>query len=478
MTRSGSNRTGGRFSRRRFLKTGGAAAVVGLAGCTQGGGGGGDGGETTAPETDSTPTETDTPGASTGTPMDKEVTVSFWPAWGGYYEETFTQMVSNFEEEYPNINVEMSAQGSYRESKSALFNAANAGNPPDVGHLDKGNAIVARDSGFFTPVEDIWPEINTDDYIGSAMGTSIIEGTTWSIPFNNSQIIMYYNKDHFEQAGLDPESPPVTWEEFANAANTVVDEGVADYGVTWPNHAWWINSWLGEKKAFVCDKKNGRTGEPSEVRYNSDAAREVFDFWINDLGDAYHNPGIENWGSSEQAYQNGVASMHMNSSGSLAYSLSGFKENGINVGVAGLPVPGERIGHSMGGAAIWVSKKDRTKAEREAVKTFIKNMTGPEQQALYSKKTGYFPSNKGSFDVLKDQGFYADNPDTFKVSYQQLQDWEEHPMNQGILMGPAFKIYKEVAVQSDKMLQGKDIEQGMQAIKDFGDRQLERYTRV
>jgi sn-glycerol 3-phosphate transport system substrate-binding protein len=475
MSRSHSDKSGGRYSRRRFLVAGGTTAAMGLAGCT------GDGGsEDTETEGDggSTATETDSEGTTVGDAGEEQVTVSFWPAWGGYYEETFTQMVANFEEEHPNITIDMSAQGSYAESRSALFNAANAGNPPDVGHLDKGDAIIAKDSGFFTPIEEIWPDMNPDDYIGPAIGTSVIEGTTWSIPFNNSQIIMYYNKDHFEEAGLDPESPPDNWEELASAANTIVDEGVADYGVSWPNHNWWINSWMAEREQFVCDQKNGRAGEPTEVYYNTEDAQAVFDFWINDIGDAYHNPGIKNWGASEQAFQNGVASMHMNSSGSLAYSLSGFEENDINVGVAALPVPGDRIGHSMGGAAVWVSDKDRSDAEREAIATFLENMTGADQQAYYSKQTGYFPSHKESFTVLEDQGFYEDNPDTYKVSYEQYKAWEKHEMNQGILMGPASDIYQEVESQSDEMLQGKAINEAAQAIKEFGDSQLERYERV
>lgn len=475
MTRSNSTELGDRYSRRTFLKAGGVTAAAGLAGCSgnSGDGGSGDDGDDTG---ESTTTESE--GTTMGSGSDDEVTVSFWPAWGGYYEETFTQMVSNFEEEHPNINIDMSAQGSYAESREALFNAANAGTPPDVGHLDKGDAIIARDSGFFTPVEEVWTDINPDDFIGPAVGTSLIEDTMWSIPFNNSQIIMYYNKDHFEQAGLDPESPPDNWEELANAANTIVDEGVADYGVSWPNHNWWINSWMGERQQLVCDQQNGRAGEPTEVYYNSDDAQDVFDFWINELGDAYHNPGIKAWGESEQAFQNGVASMHMNSSGSLAYSLSGFEENNVNVGVAPLPVPGGRIGHSMGGAAVWVSDKDRSDAKREAIATFLESMTGPEQQALYSRRTGYFPSHEESFTVLEDDGFYEDNPDTYKVSYEQYQAWEQQETNQGVLMGPASDIYEEVERQSDEMLQGTAISEAAQAITDLGNRQLERYERV
>jgi sn-glycerol 3-phosphate transport system substrate-binding protein len=464
MLPNGSNTDGKTYSRRKLLKAGGAAAVVGLAGC--------------AGESDETgDTTTEASGTTTaGTVEDQAVTISFWPAWGGYYEETFNTMVSNFEAEYPDITVDMSAQGSYTESRTALFNAANAGNAPDIGHIDKKDAIVARDSGFMTPVEDIWPDVPKDDFVGPAMGTSVIEGTMWSIPFNNSQILMYYNEDHFEDAGLDPNSPPDTLEELATAANTIVDEGVADYGVTWPNHNWWVHSWMGEQEAFVSDKENGRVGEPTEVYYNGDTARDLFDWWVNDLGDAYLNPGIKDWGAAEQAFQNGVSSMLMDSTGSIAYLLEGFRDSGINASVAPLPVPGERIGHNMGGAAVWVTDKDRSEAERDAIRKFLENMTGPEQQALYSRNTGYFPSHEESFTVLQEDNFYEDNP-AYGVAYDQYEAWEEYAMNQGILMGPSAKVFKELERQTDNMLGGTAIDEGTQAAKDFGDRSLARYVR-
>jgi sn-glycerol 3-phosphate transport system substrate-binding protein len=462
MLPNGSDTGGNAYSRRKLLKAGGAAAVVGLAGCA------GDGDDTTNGTTEEETTA--------GTVEDQEVTISFWPAWGGYYEETFNAMISNFEEEYPNITVDMSAQGSYTESRTALFNAANAGNAPDIGHIDKKDAIVARDSGFMTPVEDIWPEVPKDKFVGPALGTSVIEGTMWSIPFNNSQIVMYYNEDHFEEAGLDPDSPPDSLEALSSAANTIVDEGVADYGVTWPNHNWWVHSWMGEQEAFVADKENGRIGEPTEVYYNGETARNLFDWWANDLGDAYLNPGIKDWGAAEQAFQNGVSSMLMDSSGSIAYLLEGFRDNGINASVAPLPVPGDRIGHNMGGAAVWVSDKDRSAAKQDAIRKFLENMTGPEQQALYSKRTGYFPSHEKSFTLLEEENFYADNP-AFGVAYDQYKAWEEYPMNKGILMGPSAAVFKELERQTSNMLQGTSIETATQAAKDFGDRRLSRYVR-
>lgn len=463
-----------RQSRRRFLRIGGTAAVAGLAGCSQDGGESGDGGSGGG-DSDGDTTQTEADSGDSGNEITEDVTISFWPAWGGYYEETFNAMISDFEDRHDRITVDMSPQGSYRESRNALFNAANAGNPPDIGHLDKGSAIIARDSGFFTPIEDIWPDVDPSNYLGPAMGTSIINDTIWSLPFNNSQIILYYNKDHFKQAGLDPETPPKSLDEMAQMANTVVDEGVADYGVSWPNHSWWITSWISEQKAFVCNKKNGRMGEPSETFFTSPETKTIYDFWINKLGDAYHNPGIEDWGSSEQAFQNGVSAMHMNSTGSLAYSLSGFKENDINVGVAALPVPGEKVGHPMGGAAVWVSKKDRSDNKRLAIQRFLKDMLGPKQQAFYHRETGYLPSHTKSLSKLEE--WFSNHPDTYAVARDQLKAWQELPMTQGILMGPSSQIYKEVARQSDEMLQGTAIDKGLQAMKSYGDDQLNRYVR-
>lgn len=457
--------------RRSFIKGAGAATIVGLAGCSGDSGDGGSDGDS-SDGSSSTNSGTSTGGTAGGT-----TTIQFWPAWGSYYEETFNKMINRFESNH-DISVEMSAQGSYGEAQKSVFSAAKAGNAPDIAHLGKNSTVIARDTGYFKPIGDVMPDLDRSQYIGPAIGWSELEGKLWSLPFNNSQILLYYNKDHFREAGLDPESPPQTFQQVKEYSQQIVDQGVAEKGISWPNVAWWTMSWLSEQQQLFCNKENGGNGAPTETFLASDAAETMFDWWINDMADLYHYPGKDDWGASETAFKEGTASMHMNSSGGLAYLLGGFRDKGIDVGVGRLPTPSmDHGGHSTGGAAVWVTDKDRSDAKRDAIRKFLRSMTGPEQQALYFKNTGYFPSHKESITQLEDEGFFADNP-LYDTAFNQLQQWEAEPATQGIFMGTLPRTTDLIIDQTDRMWQGKDVSQALTDMKSEADELLSSYERV
>jgi len=465
----------GQASRRKFLRAGGLTVAATLAGCSGNSGSEGDGGGSTATESGGDDTAT---GTTTGEVDSGGTTITFWPAWGGYYEDTFSTMISNFEDEHPDITVDWSAQGSYAESRSAVFTAAKAGNAPDIAHLGKNATILARDTGFFTPIGDLMPDLDRSQYLGAGRAWSTVEGTTWSLPFNNSQILLYYNKNHFREAGLDPEQPPTTFEEVRQYSQQIVDEGVADSGISWPNVNWWPMSWMAEQGQVYFNERNGMEGEPTETYFDSEAARTLYDWWMNDLGDLYHYPGKNDWGASEKAFSQGQASMHMNSSGGLAYLLGGFREQGIEIGVGRLPTPNEEHnGHAAGGAQVWVTKKDsRTDAEREAIRKFLRNMTGAEQQALYSKSTGYFPAHSGSVDVLEEQGFFEENP-LYRTSFDQLEAWTPGPATGGVFSGTLPRTATAVVDETDNMWQGKSVDDALSDLDSTAEEQLQFYER-
>ncbi|MFB6250987.1 MAG: ABC transporter substrate-binding protein [Halobellus sp.] len=463
-----------RVSRRSFLRAGGVAVAAAFAGCTQSDSGG-TGDSTTTTGDGGTETMG---GTTTGTAQKSGTTITFWPAWGGYYESTFSKMISNFESEYPDITVDWSAQGSYAESRSAVFTAAKAGNAPDIAHLGKNATILARDTGFFTPIGGLMPDLNLSEYVGAGRAWSTVEGSTWSLPFNNSQILLYYNKNHFREAGLDPEQPPRTFEEVRQYSQQIVDQGVADSGISWPNVNWWPMSWMAEQGQVYFNKKNGREGEPTKTYFDSDAARTLYQWWMNDLGDLYHYPGKSNWGASEKAFSQGNVSMHMNSTGGLAYLLGGFRDQGIEIGVGRLPTPSrEHNGHAAGGAQVWVSKKDnRTEAERDAIRKFLRNMTGPKQQALYSKATGYFPAHTGSISRLEEQGFLQENP-LYQTAFDQLEAWSSGPATSGVFSGTLPRTATAVVNETDNMWQGKSVDQALSDLDSKTEEQLEFYER-
>lgn len=437
-------------SRRTFLTSAGTvAAGIGLAGCF------GNSGDSTSK------------------------TIEIWLAWGGYYEDIYTTMLDTFESEHPDYTVNYTSKGNYRETLNAVYTAAKADNEPDIAHLGSGATVSIMDSGIFEPISDIaGNQFNASDYTQASVRPFEIEGKVRAIPFGSSQIIMFYNKSIFEDAGLDPESPPTSLAAVRKASETIVDAGAAEYGITWPNAAWWPLSWLQEMGQPLTDAENGHAGEPSELHLTSDPALEIAEWYEGMAEDGlYMNPGIESWSPARQAFISGQSAMHMTSVGSMAGEVSAANEAGIDLGTAPLPTPnGDGMGHDAGTAALW-AKTGLEGGKRETVRDLLLFMTNADQQAYWHKQTGYYPTNRSAIDQLESEGWYDENP-AFAVAKDQLLSWEDSMATRGAAMGSSSEITKIIAQQQDSMFREKSAEAAMEAAKTQGEQVLAEYDRA
>jgi sn-glycerol 3-phosphate transport system substrate-binding protein len=96
------------------------------------------------------------------------------------------------------------------------------------------------DGGMIVPVGDLAAKENFDwsDYIDVVLSYYTVDGKIYSMPFNSSTPILFYNKSFFEKAGLDPNTPPDTWNQLREMGQKIIDAGVAEYGAAWNLHSW------------------------------------------------------------------------------------------------------------------------------------------------------------------------------------------------------------------------------------------------
>jgi len=447
-------------SRRRFLKGAGAATIAGLAGCSQGqnqndgqNGGQNDGQDST------------TTGSNSGS---GETTIKFWHAMGGDLGKFIDTLAKDFESQADGITLEATQKGSYRETLNATTTAVQSGNPPAIAQIFEIGTQLAIDSGAFTPVEDIIPsdQINYDNYLDSVLDYYRVDGKLNSMPFNSSNAIFYYNKNAFEEAGLDPENPPTTFQGITEASQTLVDEGVTDKGVTWPNHSWFVEQWFAEQDQVFVNKENGRTGRATESYFESDASKAVFEWWT-DLYDQglYLNPGIEAWSEAQQAFLTKKVGILGYSTSSIAPMQEGAEKNGFELGTVQLPVPNDqRKGVVIGGASLW-TPSGLSDAKQQAAADFLVWLSQPEQQKRWHKNTGYFPVREEAITQLEEEGFYDENPN-FLTAIDQLRATEDSPATRGALMGPFTKVRTIVEEGYVSMIQDSstDVASGLQSI--------------
>ena len=179
--------------------------------------------------------------------------IHFWHAMGGQLGEAVNELVKQFNQSQPDFEVKALQKGTYPEVLTSAIAAYRQKNPPHIVQVfDVGTQTMLL-SGAIYPIHTLLKEqevaITWDDFIGPVVGYYSKDGQLYSMPFNSSSPILYYNKEAFKKAGL-PDRPPATWKEVEAASRKVLAAGAAKCGFTtsWPSWTMLENTFPGTIK--------------------------------------------------------------------------------------------------------------------------------------------------------------------------------------------------------------------------------------
>ena len=288
-------------------------AVLGMvsAACV-GGGGSDDNNANTSPQASVQPIVPQEP--------DSPTTVTF-SSWVGESPQ-MKSFVKAFEQEHPNITIEMQNVPAER-SRDKLLTQVAGGNPPDVAYMDSGavqdfatrNALVNLD-GYIAGSDTIVP----DDYVEGFRATAEFNGSMFGLPYDGETTGLFYRTDLFEEAGI--EGPPATWEEFKADAAALTDPAKKQYGFILfaPEAAYYWYPWLWQAGGELV-AEDGNT-----LAFNSPEAQEAADFYVG-LRD-YAPPDYYNSNSwdGRVAFATGKVAMYMAGSWLAGELLGSFPQ--------------------------------------------------------------------------------------------------------------------------------------------------------
>jgi sn-glycerol 3-phosphate transport system substrate-binding protein len=176
----------------------------------------------------------------------------------------------------PDFKVVTARKGSYRETLQAAVIAARQGDASHLVPLFKVGSQLTVDSGIFKPVGEVGGILfPADDYFELVLNYYTIDGDIYSIPFNSSSPILYYNKDKMVEAGLDPENPPETYGEVIDMLKQAKGAGVEGAKIGFNLHSWFFEQWISQQGATLVNNDNGRGGLATEVNLTSEAAYNI-----------------------------------------------------------------------------------------------------------------------------------------------------------------------------------------------------------
>ncbi|SKA39390.1 carbohydrate ABC transporter substrate-binding protein, CUT1 family (TC 3.A.1.1.-) [Enhydrobacter aerosaccus] len=326
----------------------------------------------------------------------------FYPiAVGGPVTKIVDAMVADFEKANPGIKIKSVYAGSYQDTIAKILTALKGGDSPQVAVLLSTDMFTLIDEDAVIPYDELVKGDEGKKWFASFypgfMQNSQANGKTWGIPFQRSTVVLYWNKEAFKEAGLDPEKPPQSWEEMRAFAQKLTKRdasgNVTQWGIEIPSGGafpYWLFQGLTTENDAILMNQDG-----TKVAFDKPAVVEALQYWV-DLGhkDKVAPSGLVEWGTTPKDFFEKRTAMMWTTTGNLTNVRDNAK---FPFGVAMLPAKVRR-GTPTGGGNLYVFKKSTAEQQAAALK-FVQFMTSPEQAARWSMATGYIAVSPAAFET-------------------------------------------------------------------------------
>src|SRR2546429_4617970 len=319
-----------------------------------------------------------------------EISFYYPVAVGGPITKLVDTLAAEFEKENAGIKVKPIYAGTYQETIVKALTAHKSGNPPTTSVLLSTDMFTLIDEDAIVPIDDFVKtaddKIWLQSFFPAFMLNSQTGGKTWGAPFQRSTVVLYWNKDAFKEAGLDPEKPPATWAEHLAFAEKLTKRDasghVSQWGTQIPSSGfpyWLVQGFTTQAGTMLMNEDGNRTF------YDKPKVVEALSYWV-DLSRKHkvHPPGIVEWGTTPKDFFEKKVAMMWTTTGNLTNVKANAK---FPFGVAMLPAH-KRRGSPTGGGNFYISKKARA-AEQAAAFQFIKWITNPGGAAQWGIERGY-----------------------------------------------------------------------------------------
>ncbi len=403
--------------------------------------------------------------------------IIWWHAMTGFLGEKVNEITMKFNNSQTEYEVKAIRKGNYSETLTAGIAAYRAKTHPQLIQVFEVGTQTMLSSGAIYPVYQLMSDqgikINWADFISVVKSYYSYKGNLYSMPFNSSTAIFYYNKSIFKKAGLDPEKVPTTFYDIEKNAKACVLSGATKIGFTtaWPSWTLMENMHAWHDQPFA-DKDNGFEGFATTLKINGKLGQQILDLlsrWKDEGVYTYAGRGSQ----GDQPIINGEAAMGLAST-ALVGTLT--KTAKFEWGTGNLPrIAGYPIGNSIiGGASLWVMKGHKPE-EYKGVAKFLEFLGKPEQQAWWHAQTGYLPISNSALKALQKTDHFKKNPNMW-TAFAQITKGKTTKNSQGIRLGNLVAIRDGIEGEMENViagektsLQGLDdaVKKGNELLKEF-----------
>jgi sn-glycerol 3-phosphate transport system substrate-binding protein len=359
------------------------------------------------------------------------------------------RLIEQFDQQHPDIHVTAVYTGSYDDTNLKTRAAIQAGHPPGAVIMSANfireyainndaiplDDLIARDNQ--TPAQfmaEFWPALKLN---------ATEQGHVYGVPFQNSTPLLYYSVDAFKNAGLDPDKPPVTWQDWVDDLRKLAKHdgnATTRWGLMFPGTYDYLG-WITSGFAMSNDGEYYNPGYGGEVYYTQPStvgAVRLIDAFVH----KWHvmPEGVTDANAVTTAFFQGRTGMMILSTGSLS-----FVRDNMKTPYRTAFLPRAMVNAAPIGGASLIIPRGNTPERQAAAWTLINWLVSPEIAGGWSRFTGYFAPRIAAYDLPDMKDYLAKYPDA-KVALDQLayaRGW--------------FATYNTVGVR-------KALEDGVQAV--------------
>jgi sn-glycerol 3-phosphate transport system substrate-binding protein len=377
-------------------------------------------------------------------------------------------------------------KGQYPEVMSGAIAAFRAGQAPHIVQMfEVGTATMMAAGRAIKPVHELARETGVDidvsNYLAPVLGYyATADGKPVSMPFNSSTTVMFYDRDAFQKAGLDPEKAPATWPELIDATRKLKAAGFAcPFTTAWPTWTQ-VENFSAIHDVPLATKANGLAGMDAELKINSPVHVKHLQTLVD-----MQKEGLFKYGGRDGA----ADAVFISGECKIIHGSSGFRGRivreapNMKFATAPLPhwpdVPNAPKNSIIGGASLWVmTAPNRTADEYKAVAEFFRYLTKPEIQAQWHKDTGFLPITPAAYQMVEAEGFYKNNPGA-DIPFKQLNRPGATENTRGLRLGNMPQIRVIMQEEMEKALQGQQTaQQALDAAVQRGNAVLREFERA
>lgn len=387
--------------------------------------------------------------AMIGTPAAADKTkFEYWYGLSGYLGDVVQQTCDRFNTSQDEFEITCVGQEGYAnavQNSIAAFRAKK--HPTVVQAYDAGTADLMM-SGEFYPVTQMMSDFNIDidwdNYFpGIANYYASSTGELFSMPFNSSTPVLYYNVDDFQAADA---KVPETWEEFDTALRALKETNPEKCAYGYAPSTWIdLEQFSMAHNIAIASNNNGYDGLDAEYRYNTTQhvthMENVLKWYKEGLSEIRTSQGGLN---ARDSFAQNQCSIYFGSIASHA-TVHQAAVDDLNWDVTMLPIYEgfDRHNTVVGGASLWVLS-GKSDDEYRGAAEYLKFLATPDSEEFWSSNTGYIPVTKTGYEALNAKGFYSEPPYKGReVALKSLTYTEPGPLTRGIRLGGFIQARKE-----------------------------------